>query len=86
VQAVRVLMRAGADPDIEDGRCWTALALARSLGHHGVVAELESTGDAIGAGGADDSCTTSLPRATRNSGKGVVVVEDEVVVVDRNTK
>ena len=91
-------MRAGADPDIEDGRCWTALALARSHGHHGVITELESAGGGIRAVGANDSCTGtamagvgkfhhgSLSLETRKAGKGVVVVDDEVVVVDANTK
>ena len=89
-------MQAGADPLQLDVRCWSALELARGGGHEHVAAVLLGhRADArIKAGGCGCGGSDGLDASFRGEGverremqdKGVVVVQDQVVVVDANKK
>ena len=92
-------MQAGADPHVQDVRCWTPLAMARSGDYNDVVVLLDRPeGGGIEAGGRDGieeggggssgiGGIQGEGAARRGrEGKTVVIVEDEVVVVDTNKK
>ena len=91
-----MLMQAGADPQLLDARCWSALELARSGGHQSVaVVLLGHRADArIKAGGCGRGGSDVLDASIRGEGverrevqdNSVVVVQDQVVVVDANKK
>ena len=94
-----MLVQAGADPHVQDERCWTPLAMARSGDYKAVVnlfdrpegGGIEAGGrDGIeeGGGGKSSIGGNQGEGAARRGreGKTVVIVEDEVVVVDTHKK